>query len=225
MIVSFEHRFVFVAIPKTATHAIREALRPQLGRYDWEQCALFENKAFPVAELARIRHGHLSCRQVKPYLLPGMWSGLVKFCVVRNPYDRFISFSYFWNRDNDRMQVDPLGTMKQSLQAAECTPGHGFLPQSVYVSDASGELMVDQLIRYEDLQAGFDRVCGLVGLQPVPLGRVNASRRRPFRDSYDSELEAMVRAFYAVDFALLGYPDELLPEPEPEPEADLKSAP
>ena len=34
MIISHKHRFIFVAVPKTATHAVRKALRPHLGR-DW----------------------------------------------------------------------------------------------------------------------------------------------------------------------------------------------
>lgn len=209
MIISFQHRFVFVAIPKTATHAIREALRPHLGRHDWEQCALFERKAFPVAELAQIGHGHLTCEQIKPYLLPEMWQGFVKFCVVRNPFDRFLSFSHFWNRDNDRMQSDPLGTMKGLLGNREGRRGHGFLPQADYVCDDNGAPMVDEIIRYEALQADFERVRTRIGLPASELGVVNASRRRALDVRYDEELAEMVRVFYQRDFALFGYDRDL----------------
>jgi len=73
MIISFQHQFVFVAIPKTATHSVRVALRPHLGPHDWEQCHLFEKKAFPIHAIAQIRHGHIRCSDIQPFSLSGMW--------------------------------------------------------------------------------------------------------------------------------------------------------
>ena len=66
MIISHARKFLFVAIPKTATQAIRRALRPHLHQHDWEQCHLFEPKAFPLEPIAQLRHGHISCAQIKP---------------------------------------------------------------------------------------------------------------------------------------------------------------
>jgi hypothetical protein len=47
MIVSHSHRFIFAAVPKTGTHAVRQALREQLGDDDIEQVGLFFDKRFP----------------------------------------------------------------------------------------------------------------------------------------------------------------------------------
>ena len=47
MIVSHRHRFIFAAVPKTGTHAVRQALREQMGDEDLEQVGLFVNKRFP----------------------------------------------------------------------------------------------------------------------------------------------------------------------------------
>ena len=52
MIVSHRHRFIFAAVPKTGTHAVRQALREQMGEEDVEQVGLFVNRRFPWAELA-----------------------------------------------------------------------------------------------------------------------------------------------------------------------------
>ena len=48
MIVSHRHRFVFFAVPRTATHAVRAALADTLGPKDWRQEALTERVALPV---------------------------------------------------------------------------------------------------------------------------------------------------------------------------------
>lgn len=48
MIISHLHRFIFVAVPKTGTHSVRQALREQMGDDDLEQVGLFVNKRFPM---------------------------------------------------------------------------------------------------------------------------------------------------------------------------------
>ena len=48
MIVSFLHRFIFVAVPKTGTDSVRQALRPHLGPEDMEQARLLVEKQFPM---------------------------------------------------------------------------------------------------------------------------------------------------------------------------------
>ena len=83
MIVSHRHRFIFAAVPKTGTHAVRQALREQMGETDLEQVGLFVHKRFPWADLAAIQHGHLSLRQVRPYLGEEAFGGYFKFAFVR----------------------------------------------------------------------------------------------------------------------------------------------
>ena len=48
MIISHQHRFIFVAVPKTGTHSVRQALREHLDHEDIEQVGLFVNKAVPL---------------------------------------------------------------------------------------------------------------------------------------------------------------------------------
>ena len=201
MIVSFSRRFVFVAIPKTAGHAVRTRLREHLAPTDWEQCALFERKAFPQQALAAIRHGHLTCSEVKPYLLPGMWEQFFKFAFVRDPFDRFISAAWFHYQDTGRMRDDPMGTMKAMLEARS----HFLVrPQHEFICDGDGRLLVDQVGRYETLQADFDAVCNRIGAGGAPLPAVNVTRR-PGETELDDELVQMLRETYARDFELFGY--------------------
>jgi hypothetical protein len=48
MIFSQSQQFVFFAIPKTGTHAIREVFRPHLGTEDWEQQLRYGQQLSPL---------------------------------------------------------------------------------------------------------------------------------------------------------------------------------
>jgi Sulfotransferase family len=201
MIISFSRRFLFVAVPKTAGHAVRIRLREHLSRTDWEQCALFERKVFPVEALAVIPHGHVTCMDVKPYLLPGMWDQFFKFAFVRDPFDRFISAAWFHHKDTGRMRDNPMGTMKAMLEARS----HFLVrPQHEFICDGDGRLMVDLVGRYETLQPDFDFVCGQIGAGAAPLPSVNVTPK-PRKTELDAELSQMVREIYVKDFELFGY--------------------
>ena len=95
MIVSHKHKFIFIAIPKTATHAIRFALRPHLGNEDWEQVDLFHKSRLPFNDFKNINHGHISAIEAKKVLGEEVWDNYFKFSFVRNPYDRFVSYAFF----------------------------------------------------------------------------------------------------------------------------------
>lgn len=207
MIVSFARRFLFVAVPKTATHAFRVALRPHLAETDWEQQGLFGKQAFPIDALARIGSGHITCREVRPFLIPGLWEQFFTFATVRNPYARFVSQVYFRYRDNAAFARDPLTTMKNAVAGASAD--RWMMPQASFLIGDDERLAVDYVARYESLQADFEVICGRIGVQACALPRVNEGHPPPFAECYDAELQEMVRTTYARDFDLFGYPAEL----------------
>lgn len=206
MIVSHRHRFIFAAVPKTGTHAVRQALREQLGDGDVEQVGLFVNKRFPWADLAAIQHGHLSLQQVRPYLGEAAFGDYFKFAFVRNPFDRFVSYCAFMLRGGDVFQQRPRDVMRHFL--FEDPPEHHILFQSqasVLVGGDGQALLTDMVGRVEDLQGSYDAVCARIGLASRPLDRVNGSRRADYRRYYDQALIDGVAARYAQDLDLFGY--------------------
>ena len=206
MIVSHRHRFIFAAVPKTGTHAVRQALREQLGDGDVEQVGLFVNKRFPWEDLAAIQHGHLSLRQVRPYLGEEAFSGYFKFAFVRNPFDRFVSYCAFMLRGGDLFQQRPREAMRHFL--FEEPPEHHILfqPQASLLVDEDGKaLLADTVGRVEDMQRSYDEICARIGIAPRPLDRVNGSRRGDYRHYYDQALIDGVAARYAQDMDLFGY--------------------
>lgn len=206
MIVSHRHRFIFAAVPKTGTHAVRQALREQMDETDLEQVGLFVNRRFPWADLAAIQHGHLSLRQVRPYLGEEAFGSYCKFAFVRNPFDRFVSYCAFMLRGGDVFDKAPREVMRHFL-FRDPPEGHVlFQPQAALLVDDDGcTLLTDAIGRVEDMQGSYDAICAQIGIAPRPLDRVNGTSHRDYRDYYDRELAEAVAARYAIDLALFGY--------------------
>ena len=205
MIISHTKRFIFFAVPKTGTHAIRRALRPHLGERDLEQVGLFENKAFPWPEIAAIKHGHITAQQIRPVLGAETFDSYFKFAIVRNPFDRFISYCAFVARTNGLFAANPRSFMRAILTQARPFDHILFRPQSDFVADANGRLMVDFIGRVEHLQADYDRICDRIGVPSIELERVNESSHRDYREYFDEEIVAMVSKLYRADLELFDY--------------------
>lgn len=205
MIVSYRHKFIFVAVPKTGTHSVRQALREQLGPDDIEQVGLFVNKRFPFDELARIQHGHLSLRQIRPFVGDEAFAEFFKFAFVRNPFDRFVSYCAFMTRNGDAFQREPKKVMRHIL--LEVRPMHHILfrPQHELLVDDDGKLLADMVGRVEDMQDSYDRICARLKIPSAALGQVNSSRRGSYRDYYDQGLIDGVGELYRRDLELFDY--------------------
>lgn len=206
MIVSYLHEFIFAAVPKTGTHAVRQALRENLGETDVEQVGLFVNRRFPWSDLAAIQHGHLSLWQVRPHVGETNFNRYFKFAFVRNPFDRFISYCAFMTRGNDVFRQQPRDVMRHFLFR---DPPHRhilFQPQASLLLDEDGTtLLADHVGRVEDMQASYDEICMRIGIPSRPLDRVNSSSHGDYRRYYDQTLIDGVARRYARDLELFGY--------------------
>lgn len=207
MIVSHRHRFIFLAVPRTGTHAARAALAPFLGPEDWQQEALRNGARSPLPAIARIGHGHVTAAQARTHLPAEVWNGYFKFAVVRNPYDRFVSVCAMLNKRNPLYAGRETAFMKRALATPPFQRRVLVRPQAraLVVENGARRLAVDFLGRYETLEASFAEACRRAGLPPPPLTRANAADHADYRAYYDDELVAIVSAFYADDFAALGY--------------------
>jgi len=205
MIISHRHKFIFVAVPKTGTHSVRQALREQMGDEDIEQVGLFVNKRFPMPELARIRHGHLTLRQVEPFIPADDFNSYFKFGFVRNPFDRFVSYCAFMTRDQDIFQRDPKAVMRHLLFTAPPSGHILFQPQHPFFTNDDGALLSDYVGRVEQMQASYSEICRRIGIPARTLDKVNSSRHGDFRYYYDQQLIDGVATLYAQDLDLFGY--------------------
>ena len=204
MIISFQHKFVFAAVPKTGTHAVRQALREHLGPDDVEQVALFVKKRFPIPELASIQHGHISLQQLRPHMPPEQFDGFFKFAFVRNPFDRFVSYCSFMTRFKGEFLADPHGVMAHFLRNPPMQHVL-FWPQFSFLVDTEGQLLTNYVGRVEEMQDSYDEIARRIGIPTTQLEKVNSSKRLDYRGYYTPPLVDAVARLYARDVELFGY--------------------
>lgn len=210
MIVSHSSKFIFFAVPKTATHSIRSALQAYCNQNDWQQQALFRNngkapQVIPIPEIAEIKHGHISVRQIQPLLEKHVWNEYLKFGFVRNPFDRFISVCFFLNRQNPEFAANSLEWMKSAMGHQRFQQRVLVRPQYRQLISANGELAMDVIGRYETLQNSLDLILQKMGLQSVELKVKNSSEHGHYHEYYDTGLKEMVEEFYQEDLKRFDY--------------------
>jgi hypothetical protein len=130
----------------------------------------------PDPELGPPRLSHLTARQYVEcrYLSPELFGDYFKFGFVRNPWDRMVSmYKYFGYQRicgfNEFVCRDFGKDLWRTMRWFVC-------PQTEYLCDENGELIVDFVGRYEALQADFHEVCRRLGLPPTDLPHVNDTR-------------------------------------------------
>lgn len=208
MIVSHRHRFIFFAVPRTASHSIRHALRPILAKDDWEQQQLTAQTALPVPALAAIGHGHVSVRQAEAQLPASIWRDYYKFAVVREPGARFLSACSFLQRGNPKFHEQPQPIVEELIRRPRFRRRALIQPQFELLRDEGGRLPLDRIARHERLPHDFSLICRDLGLEARKLAVQNASPvAAPGIGALGEDVARWLRDFYQQDFASFGYPE------------------
>ena len=205
MIFSSSKKFIFFAVPKTGTHAVREALRPLLTDADWEQQMLTGRMLSPVPELAEIGHGHISYQQLRRAVGQEEITNHFSFAIVRHPIERFMSVCAFLARTDPSYADNPVGWAKRAFGFERFRQRVLVRPQSELLIDDRGELALSFIGRYEQLDRDLRLICEELGAPQLKLRRRNVTpNEKP--DIYgDSDFMGELKAFYSDDFRLLGY--------------------
>lgn len=205
MIFSSSRNFVFFAVPKTGTHSVREQLRPLLAADDWEQQMLTGPMLSPISALAEIGHGHITYAQLASAMGDDALEGMYRFAFVRHPIDRFMSACAFLARTDPSYNNDPVGWSQRAFSRPQFRNRILIRPQTEMLTNASGELAMGYLGRYESLQADLNSVLGHLGSPTAKLAQRNVTQNLKPRLSGSSQFVEELKAFYEADFRLLGY--------------------
>jgi Sulfotransferase family len=197
--ISFQKRFLFVHIPKTAGNSIQSVLRD----YSEDELVALRDEQDGIERFGlrnpkyKIKK-HSTLAEYRTALGEAGFRNLYKFTCVRNPWDRIVSF-YFTPTQNtttwDRRKFRK--TISKVLSVAD------YLRLDKGDKDPFGN--VDSIIRFENLADDFRTVCAALGISPTILPQYNRSKREHYSTYYDDELRELVRARFAAEIEHFGY--------------------
>ncbi|MFC0039929.1 sulfotransferase family 2 domain-containing protein [Actinomadura rayongensis] len=223
MIVSHEHRFIFIRTRKTAGTSLEIALSRLVGD-DAVVTSLSPRDerirrahggrppqnhllraAPPDAEVVPpgpgpgiVFYNHMPARAVRALLGEKVWRTYFTFCFERNPWDKVVSLYYHRYRTPPRPGIDHF------VRSGEARDAYNWPLYTL--NDA---VAVDMVGRYETLLADVKHVAaelGLPELTPLPEAK---TQFRPFgadhRHVLDDPLRAVIAREYAREIQYHGY--------------------
>lgn len=145
---------------------------------------------------------------------PEEFATYFKFAVVRDPVDRFVSaYSYLKQMAvhaalNNQIvhNCESMGHFVEKAQASPkiLTDIVHLMPQHQFVCDQKGEILVDSVFRYENLENAWREICKRIGIPPDPLAKLNPSRRVA-KEEITEDVVSLVRGVYARDYEIFAY--------------------
>ena len=227
MIISHEHKFIFVKTVKTAGTSIEAFLSEHCGPNDvltpvrppvqGHKPRNYEGFAYPILDvfqkpfgpLSDLRHGfarrkkfypHMPAWRIQKRVTPQVWDNYFKFCVERNPWDKVLSHYH--------MHAARRGgslTLDQYLAAGK------FPINYVRYTDASRRrIIVDRVVRYENLMSELAEVFARIN---VPFEGTLGARakseyradRTPYQSVFNENQRRIVEKAFAREIELHGY--------------------
>jgi hypothetical protein len=210
MPVSYEHKFIFIHIPKCAGSSIRKAFKDAGVQLDWEGPVRPEQKAKYSINEKWLHHLHASA--LKRILPEKFWEESFKFSFVRNPWDRLVSKYHF----NKRMYaINPHFRQRRPEWADSLDRSSNFeewvrlgidyvRPSMGFITDENGKLLVDFVGRHENLQQDFNFVCEKIGIH-AELPHEMKSVHTNYRDYYNEEAMRIVQRHFAEEIDFFKY--------------------
>ncbi len=217
MLISHVSKFIYLKTRKTAGTSVEIYFEPYCvdpKNYNGEQHEREEEvSSWGVVGARRKQSGewfnHMSAQQVLERVGPEIWDAYYKFCVIRNPFDKTVS--YFWH------DLEP--GSREALRRAEFSAVRGAFeawtrlgrfPLDAFLYTLKGAPAVDDFIRYERLHEDLRRVCGKLALpwQPERLGRYKSELRRrgeSFEEYYTPAAAARVAEAFAWELDYFRY--------------------
>jgi hypothetical protein len=213
MLLSVRYNFLFVHIAKTAGTSVRSTLERYRRRDPYY---------LPQFLCSRISHltGHrIACKLprhakvIAAYeMLPrDQFERLFKFAFVRNPWDLQVSSYHHLRRerphlvgDRDfegflRFKFDPRRPYQYHIDTS-------IELQTDYLVDLHGNLLVDFIGRFENLENDFREVCDRIGIKPPGLAhKRQAADRKDYRSYYTPDTVALVADNFRSDLERLNY--------------------
>lgn len=219
MLVSHRHQFIYTKTKKTAGTSVEiyfeDACLPL--SHGLERLGPTETIITPSGIIGHrgrtVDHmwfNHMSAKLILEYIGTETWNRYFKFCVIRNPFDKIVSF--WWGNmgpDNRQYYKDKdFSAIKRDFLAQLGEIASLIVDRDTYLID--GSVCVDFFIRHERLLEGLSHVCQKIEypFRPEKLGQYKTNRRqsnRRFTDYYDNAAVNIVKSLFSWELEYFNY--------------------
>jgi hypothetical protein len=139
------------------------------------------------------------------------WEKRLTFTVVRNPWDKVVSHYHYRVKTNQtNLRDKPIGFkewVKRTYgdqDAFYYNNPRMFMPQVDWIEDKDGNLLVDEIIHFENIDSEFNDVLQKIG-RNIILPHVKKSNRGNYQEYYDKESIEIVENWFKQDIKRFNY--------------------
>ena len=205
------NKFIFFHLYKCGGTSLRDILKPHLSDI------MFPNK---FQELGNAHSLPRDIREIyKNIDKIELFDSYYKFTFVRNPFDWLLSIYYYILKNvnhNEHFIVKDMSLlqflnyyvndMRKSNENKDL--GHNKVTNLYeYVTDEKGNLLVDFIGRFENMENDMMLICQKLGLyfKDIPLLNVNLGKEKDYRKYYDTESIDFVNENFKKDLDYFNY--------------------
>ncbi len=212
MILSPGRKYLFVHIPKTGGTALAMALEARAKADDMmlgdTPKALKRRRRLKTAQTRGRLWKHSTLADIEGLVPQDVVRGLFTFTLVRNPWDRMVSY-YHWlagqSFDHPAVRLAQQLSFRAFIQHPQTLRALRRHPARAYVRHADGQQQCDLFIRLEHFELDAQPLFQHLGFE-LDLPRVNEStRRRDWRHYYDDASAEAVATACADDITQFEY--------------------
>lgn len=212
MIVSLQRRYVFVHIPKTGGTSMALALEGRAARDDimlgdTPKARNRRRRLKDVKTRGRLWK-HSTLRDIDGLLEPGTLETLFAFTLVRNPWDRAVSY-YHWLQDqafdHAAVRLAQSLSFRDFILHPQIRRSFRATPAAHYMRRADGAEQCAAFIRIEQFGDDAKPLWDHLGFQLTLPGGNRSDREADYRVYYSDDTAAVVAEDCAEDIARFRY--------------------
>lgn len=208
--VSTEHKYIFIHIPKTAGFSMEKFL--YTPDCIWKSgVPIFLNQKFLT------QSQHFTISEVKEIMSPAKFNQFKKFAAVRNPWDRMVSEYHFRQNalhdkrfKNFNEFIDILKDKSSAINFFGGEHGGQHFYSQVDFLNIDGDIDLDLILRFEDISKWTHKLKKILPQHPVwenenSFPHVNGSARDDYQSYYCKSTKNAVAELYADDIETFEY--------------------
>jgi hypothetical protein len=176
MILSHEHKFIFVKTRKTAGSSLEKLVHPYLNPERDICTGSARDETSPINAGDYGADGHTKWRTIADKD-PLPWENYYKFTIERNPWDKVVS-SYFWHKKIKEHQFGDL-EFEEYIKTCQLLP----IDWEMYAHQDG--LLVDEVFLYEDMDKMYKTLNDRFGFNITKEQRANTKLKSGIRKVKD----------------------------------------